>query len=241
MNKPVDPNLNRTRDLMLPDAVPTVSEDDLRILTYQMEVMQKRLRELEYRKDFEAKVETLAARWEDFFTEAELRFEKVQSHLQKQHESYRIQFRDMQSKVAKIIGWANERKKVDGSWYELVEQQQQTLQSIEARMQQWQKLVSDQELQKLNSNSDKIRMEKLQSHWQRQNESLQTAIQEIRATLVPTGHPTEAAAVSEMIDRQRRLVQSFELRLRQAEKVISEQALQLSNARAELKEALRNR
>jgi hypothetical protein len=44
--------------------------------------------------------------------------------------------------------------------------------------------------------------------------------------------------VKEMVERQSSLIQTFEVRMQQLQRVISEQELQLMNARSELKEAL---
>lgn len=222
--------------------VPTAPHDDLRGLVYQLDLMQKRVKDLEERRNFDTRMEMLADRWEDFFSTAEFRFEKIQSHFQKQHELYKAHFRDLQSKVAVATGWMKERQKADAVLYENMEEQRQIIQAFEARMQQWQKVVSEQELQMLNDESDKNRIEKMQAHLQRQYETVQKAFREMQGvvkTLASNQARNHEESVNELVERQHQLMQSFEVRLQQAQKVISDQELQLMNARAEMKETLR--
>jgi len=103
--------------------VPAATRDDLRVLTYQLELMQKRVKELEERRDFDSRMEMLAARWEEFLSTAEFRFEKIQKHFQKQHELYKAHFKDLQAKVAVATGWIKERHQADQTMFEHIEEQ----------------------------------------------------------------------------------------------------------------------
>jgi len=116
------------------------------------------------------------------------------------------------------------------------------IQAFEGRLQQWQKVVSEQELQMLNEESDKNRIEKMQAHLQRQYETIQTAFREMQTvvkTLASNQARNHEESVHELVERQHQVMQSFELRLQQAQKLISEQELQTMNSRAELKETLK--
>lgn len=222
--------------------VPAATRDDLRVITYQLELMQKRVKELEERRDFDTRMEMLAARWEEFLSTAEFRFEKIQKHFQKQHELYKAHFKDLQAKIAVATGWMKERHQADQAMYENIEEQRQMIQAFEGRLQQWQKVVSEQELQMLNEESDKNRIEKMQAHLQRQYETIQTAFREMQTvvkTLASNQARNHEESVHELVERQHQVMQSFELRLQQAQKIISEQELQTMNARSELKETLR--
>jgi|GEM_PF-1310592 len=222
--------------------VPAATRDDLRVLTYQLELMQKRVKELEERRDFDSRMEMLAARWEEFLSTAEFRFEKIQKHFQKQHELYKAHFKDLQAKVAVATGWIKERHQADQTMFEHIEEQRQMIQAFEGRLQQWQKVVSEQELQMLNEESDKNRIEKMQAHLQRQYETIQTAFREMQTvvkTLASNQARNHEESVHELVERQHQVMQSFELRLQQAQKLISEQELQTMNSRAELKETLK--
>src|SRR4051794_6421747 len=97
---------------------PSATKDDLRIISYQMEVLQNKLKHFETRKDFESRMEIAVARWEEFLSSAELRFERIQSQFQSQSELFRTNFRDLQSKVSMVVGWINERTKAEGSFNE---------------------------------------------------------------------------------------------------------------------------
>jgi chromosome segregation ATPase len=225
-----------------PANVPSATRDDLRVLSYQLEVMQKKVHELENRRDGDARMEMLAARWEEFLSTAEYRFQKIQSQFQKQHELYKAHFRDLQSKIAVAMGWMKERNDADSTLYENIEEQRQAIQAFEGRMQQWQKIVSEQELQLLNEDSDKNRIEKMQAHLQRQFEVVQAAYREMQTAVAQlstnVGRGAEQA-INEVVERQRQMSQSFELRMGQVQKIISEQEIQLMNSRAELKDTLR--
>jgi chromosome segregation ATPase len=221
---------------------PSATHDDLRVLSYQLEVVQKRVKDLESREEMNTRMEMLASRWEEFLTSAEYRFQKIQAQFQKQHELYKAHFRDLQSKIAVTMGWMKERSESDSSVYETMEEQRQSIQAFEVRLQQWQKVVSGQELQLLNEESDKNRIEKMQAHLQRQYDTVQTTFREIKNeinTLSNNSSRNGDQALREVVERQRNMAQTFELRMQQSQKIINDQELQLTHARAEMKEVLR--
>jgi predicted oxidoreductase len=140
------------------------------------------------------------------------------------------------------MGWMKERSEADNSLYESLEEQRQTVQAFEVRLQQWQKVVSEQELQLLNEESDKNRIEKMQAHLQRQYDTMQSTFREIKNelnTLSNNSSRNGDQALREVVERQRNMSQTFEMRMQQAQKIMNDQELQLTHARAEMKEVLR--
>lgn len=90
---------------------------------------------------------------------------------------------------------------------------------------------------------NKGRFERVQSAFQRQNEMIQGAFADVNAKMAQVVSKVNERKVSdgvvkEMVERQASLVQTFEVRMQQLQRVINEQEMQLMSARAELKEAL---
>ena len=85
---------------------------------------------------------------------SKLRFERIQGHFQRQAEGIQASFRDIHSKVATVAGRINERKMSDGAITDLIQRHQQVVQTFEVRLQQLQKVMSEQELQLMNSRSE---------------------------------------------------------------------------------------
>ncbi len=87
------------------------------------------------------------------------------------------------------------------------------------------------------------RFERVQGHFQRQNEMLQMSNSEMHNKIAQVVSRMNERKVSEnlikeMVDRHGAVVQAFEVRLSQLQKVMSEQEMQLMHARSELKQAL---
>ncbi len=226
------------------DSVPAASKDDFRVLSYQIEVLQRRVKELEARKDHESRMDLFVGRWEEFLNSAELRFEKIQEQFHRQSETYRAHIRDLQTKVSALMGSMKEREANDAALSESFERQQQSMQAFEAKTMQWQKTISNLELKSLGSDSNRKRFEKIQAHLQKHGEAVQAAFRDVRAKIEAVAgrindRQVSESSIREMVERQQRLVQSFEFRLQQAQKVMSEQELQLMNSRSEIKETLR--
>ena len=124
------------------------SVEDLKIVSFQVDTLNKKL------KEFEAKLEMLGSRWDEFSGSSKLRFERIQGHFQRQGETIQSSFRDVHTKVATIASKMNERKMSDIAIKEMVERHQQVVQTFEAKLQQLQKLMSEQEFQLMNSRSE---------------------------------------------------------------------------------------
>ena len=91
--------------------------------------------------------------------------------------------------------------------------------------------------------TNKQRFERVQSHFQNQGEMIRNGFADINgkiAQVVSRVNERKVAdgVVKEMVDRHGQVVQGFEVRLTQLQRVISEQELQLMNARTELRETL---
>lgn len=90
---------------------------------------------------------------------------------------------------------------------------------------------------------NKQRFERVQGHFKSQSELVQSGFADVNqkmAQVVSRVNERKVAdgVVKEMVERQASLVQAFEVRMSQLQRVISEQEMQLMNARSELKEAL---
>lgn len=90
----------------------------------------------------------------------------------------------------------------------------------------------------------KSRFERIQQHMQRQDAQLQANTQDVHNKLAKVvsrlnERLTSDSKIEELMDRQQQVLQGFELRLSQMQKIITEQELMLAAARSELKEAQR--
>jgi hypothetical protein len=122
--------------------------EDVRVLHLHVEALSKRL------KEFESRLEGLHTKVEDLIKTNKQRFERVQGHFQSQTEMVRGGFGDMNAKIAQVISRVNERKISEGIVKEMVERHTQAAQSAEVRMQQLQRVLSEQELQLMNARSE---------------------------------------------------------------------------------------
>lgn len=91
--------------------------------------------------------------------------------------------------------------------------------------------------------SNKQRFERVQSHFQNQGEVVKNGFSDIHSKIAQVVSRVNERKVSEgmikeMVERHSQVVQSFEVRMAQLQRVIGEQELQLMNARSELKDAL---
>lgn len=90
---------------------------------------------------------------------------------------------------------------------------------------------------------NKQRFERVQGHFKSQTEMIKSGFNDFNhkiAQVVSRVNERKVAenVVKEMVDRQAALVQTFEVRMHQLTRIMSEQEMQLINARSELKEAL---
>ena len=92
-------------------------------------------------------------------------------------------------------------------------------------------------------NQNKQRFERVQGHFQNQGEMVKSGFADVNMKIAQVvsrvnERRVSEGAVKEMVDRHSHAVQNFEVRMTQLQRVLSEQELQLMNARTELKEAL---
>jgi len=90
---------------------------------------------------------------------------------------------------------------------------------------------------------NKQRFERVQGHFKAQNEMFQTGILDVNNKIAQVLSRVNERKVSEniikeMVERHSHVVQSFEVRMTQLQRLMGEQELQLMNARSELKSAL---
>lgn len=124
------------------------SKEDLRVLSYQIENLWHKMKELE------PKVEKTQNRVQELASSSKVRFERVQNHFQRQGEMVQGQFGDMHAKVAQLLSKVNESRLAETRIQEMVDRHQQVVQSFEARLQQLKKLITEQELQLSASRSE---------------------------------------------------------------------------------------
>jgi chromosome segregation ATPase len=137
-----------SRQIAKADGPAPASGEDLKMVSFQVDSLNRKL------KEYESKLEILSSRWDELSGSSKLRFERIQSHFQRQSEVIQNSFRDVHSKVATIASKLNERKMADTNIREMVDRHQQVVQTFEVRLQQVQKVLSEQELQLMNSRSE---------------------------------------------------------------------------------------
>ena len=122
--------------------------DEVRVLHLHIENLSKRL------KEFESRVETMHTKTEDLVGTNKQRFERVQGHFKAQNEQFQNGMLDMNNKIAQVVSRVNERKVSENVIKEMVERHSNVVQTFEVRMQQLQRLMSEQELQLMNTKSE---------------------------------------------------------------------------------------
>ena len=122
--------------------------EDIRAMHLQMEAFNKRL------KEFESRVETMHTKVDDMVAQNRQRFERVQGHFQRQTEMLQSALGDVHNKIAQVVSRLNERKLSEGVVKEMVGRHGQVVQAFETRLQQFQKVMSDQELQLMHARSE---------------------------------------------------------------------------------------
>lgn len=122
--------------------------DEVRVLHLHIENLNKRL------KEFESRLETMFTKTEELNKTNKQRFERVQGHFQSQNERLQSGFNDVNQKIAQVVSRVNERKVSEGVVKEMVERQSSLIQTFEVRMQQLQRVISEQELQLMNARSE---------------------------------------------------------------------------------------
>jgi chromosome segregation ATPase len=127
---------------------PGVRPDEIRALNLHIESLSRRM------KEFESRVETMHTKVEEVVTQNRQRFERVQGHFQRQTEMLQSALSDVHSKIAQVVSRVNERKISENVVKEMVDRHGQVVQAFETRLQQFQKVMSDQELQLMHARSE---------------------------------------------------------------------------------------
>jgi chromosome segregation ATPase len=122
--------------------------DEVRVLHLHVENISKRL------KEFESRLETMYTKTDELAKTNKQRFERVQGHFHSQNERIQAGFNDVNGKIAQVVSRVNERKVSEGVVKEMVERQSSLIQTFEVRMQQLQRVISEQELQLMNARSE---------------------------------------------------------------------------------------
>jgi hypothetical protein len=122
--------------------------DDIRIMQMHVESLSRRM------KEFESRVETMHTKVEEVINQNRQRFERVQNHFKGQTEMLQNALSDVHNKIAQVVSRMNERKLSEGMVKEMVDRHGQVVQSFETRLQQFQKVMSDQELQLMHARSE---------------------------------------------------------------------------------------
>jgi hypothetical protein len=122
--------------------------EDVRVLHLHFESLSKRM------KEFESRVETMHTKVEEVITQNRQRFERVQGHFQRQTEMLHSALHDIHNKIAQVVSRVNERKISEGVVKEMVDRHGQVVQTFETKLQQFQKVMSDQELQLMHARSE---------------------------------------------------------------------------------------
>ncbi len=122
--------------------------DEVRVLHLHIENISKRI------KEFESIAETMRTKTEDVVAQNKQRFERVQGHFKAQNEQLQSGLLDMNNKIAQVVSRVNERKVSENIVKEMVERHASVVQAFEVRMNQLQRLISEQEMQIMNTRSE---------------------------------------------------------------------------------------
>lgn len=129
-------------------AVAYAKADEVRVLHLHIENLSKRM------KEFESRVEQMQTKTTDLAVQNKQRFERVQSHFKAQNEQFQNGLLDINNKIAQVVSRVNERKVSENMVKEMIERHASAVQAFEVRMQQLQRLISEQELQLINTRSE---------------------------------------------------------------------------------------
>lgn len=132
----------------VPAASPYARAEDVKHLHLHVENLSRRMKELESR------IEQMSTKSEDMMNGNKQRFERVQGHFHRHAEMIQTGLGDVNTKVAHLASRVNERRVSENQIKELVERHQQVVQNFEIRMQQMQKIMSEQEMQLMNARAE---------------------------------------------------------------------------------------
>lgn len=122
--------------------------EDVNILHLHIENMNKRM------KEFESRVETMHTRVEEMTGQNKIRFERVQGHFQRQTEMLQNALGEVHQKIAQVVSRLNERKISESVVKEMVDRHASVVQTFETRLNQFQKVMSEQEMQLMHARSE---------------------------------------------------------------------------------------
>ena len=129
-------------------SVALAKEEDLRILSGQVELIKRRL------KEHESRMETANTRLNDFINAVKGKFDRVSGFAQRLEEFAKSGMNDLNLKQAQVLSKLNERKVSDAKIQELVDRHNQLVQSFELRLTQMQKVIAEQEIQLMSSRAE---------------------------------------------------------------------------------------
>lgn len=122
--------------------------DEVRVLHLHIESVSRRM------KEFESRVEVMHTKVEELTTQSRARFERVQSHFKGQTEMLQNALSDVHGKIAQVVSRMNERKLSENVVKEMVDRHTNVVQTFEVRLQQMQKVMSEQEMQLMHARSE---------------------------------------------------------------------------------------
>jgi chromosome segregation ATPase len=122
--------------------------EDIRQLYLHVESVSKRL------KEFETALTQIRTKQDSGSEQSKMRFERVQGHFQRQTEMVQTSFSDIHQKIAQVVSRLNERRLSENVVKEMVDRHSQAVQAFEVRLQQVQKVISEQEMQLMNARSE---------------------------------------------------------------------------------------
>lgn len=136
-------------DTQNPPAAPAYAKaDEVRALSLHIETMSRRM------KEFESRVENMFTKVEDMTAQNKQRFERVQGHFQRQNEMLRTSMMEVHNKIAQVVSRLNERKLSESVVKEMVDRHANVVQTFETRLNQFQKVMSEQEMQLMHARSE---------------------------------------------------------------------------------------
>ena len=125
-----------------------IRSEEWRILVGQVDFLKRKL------KEFDARIETTNSRLNEFASATKLKFERINSSNQRLDEMIKNTLQDLNTKQSQIISRVNERKVGDAKIQDLVDRHNQLVLSFEVRLNQMQKLVSEQEMHLMSSREE---------------------------------------------------------------------------------------
>ena len=125
----------------------SVSLEEWRLTVHQLDQIKKRV------KDYDQKLANLNQRQTELLNAMKTRVERVASAVQRSEEYCKVNIQELNAKYATISGKMAERKLAETKIEEIVDRYSQTMNQMELRLNQLQKVINEQELQLHSSRS----------------------------------------------------------------------------------------